>query len=30
LGVLVTGGKLPGKVQEHFDELILAGSLARI
>jgi phosphatidylserine/phosphatidylglycerophosphate/cardiolipin synthase-like enzyme len=30
LGVLVTGGKLPGQVQEHFDGLIQAGSLARI
>jgi phosphatidylserine/phosphatidylglycerophosphate/cardiolipin synthase-like enzyme len=27
LGVLVTGGKLPGQVHEHFDQLIACGSL---
>ena len=30
LGVLVTGGKLPGQVQEHFDRLIEAGQLVRV
>src|SRR5215472_6975899 len=30
LGVLVTGGSLPGQVQEHFDRLMVAGTLARI
>ena len=30
LGVLVTGGSLPGQVQEHFDRLIGAGSLSRV
>ncbi len=30
LGVLVTGGKLPAQVQEHFDRLIGTGTLARI
>jgi phosphatidylserine/phosphatidylglycerophosphate/cardiolipin synthase-like enzyme len=30
LGVLVTGGKLPGQVQEHFDRLIVAGTLAKV
>jgi phosphatidylserine/phosphatidylglycerophosphate/cardiolipin synthase-like enzyme len=29
LGVLVTGGKLPGQVQKHFDWLIQSGVLAR-
>jgi len=30
LGVLVTGGNLPGQVQEHFERLIGAGQLARV
>jgi phosphatidylserine/phosphatidylglycerophosphate/cardiolipin synthase-like enzyme len=30
LGVLVTGGSLPGQVQEHFDRLIVGGTLARV
>ena len=30
LGVLVTGGKVPAQVQEHFDRLIGAGSLVRV
>ena len=30
LGVLVTGGKLPGQVQEHFERLIVGGTLARL
>ena len=30
LGLLVTGGSLPGQVQEHFDRLIVAGTLARV
>ena len=30
LGVLVTGGKLPGQVQEHFDRMIRNGTLGRI
>jgi phosphatidylserine/phosphatidylglycerophosphate/cardiolipin synthase-like enzyme len=30
LGVLVTGGKLPGQVQEHFDGLIRNGTLGGI
>jgi hypothetical protein len=30
LGVLVTGGKLPGQVQDHFDRLIVAGTLAKV
>lgn len=30
LGVLVTGGKLPGEVERHFARLIEAGQLARI
>jgi phosphatidylserine/phosphatidylglycerophosphate/cardiolipin synthase-like enzyme len=30
LGVLVTSGKMPGQVQEHFDRLILAGQLERV
>jgi phosphatidylserine/phosphatidylglycerophosphate/cardiolipin synthase-like enzyme len=30
LGVLVTGGSLPGQVQEHFDRLIHAGLLPRL
>lgn len=29
LGLLVTGGKLPGQVQEHFDRMIAAGVLAK-
>jgi phosphatidylserine/phosphatidylglycerophosphate/cardiolipin synthase-like enzyme len=29
LGVLVTGGKLPGQVQEHFDRLISFGAFAK-
>ena len=30
LGVLVTGGKLPAQVQEHFDQLISSLALADI
>jgi phosphatidylserine/phosphatidylglycerophosphate/cardiolipin synthase-like enzyme len=30
LGVLVTGGKLPGKVQDHFDWLIGSGNLMMV
>ncbi len=30
LGVLVTGGKLPAQVEEHFDRLIGVGILARV
>jgi phosphatidylserine/phosphatidylglycerophosphate/cardiolipin synthase-like enzyme len=30
LGVLVTGGNLPGQVQEHFDRLIAAGGLVTV
>ena len=30
LGVLVTGGKLPGQMQEHFDRLVADGRLANI
>src|SRR5262245_31511495 len=30
LGVLVTGGKLPGQVQTHFDRLMLTGTLATV
>jgi phosphatidylserine/phosphatidylglycerophosphate/cardiolipin synthase-like enzyme len=30
LGALITGGNLPGKVQEHFDRLIGVGTLARV
>jgi phosphatidylserine/phosphatidylglycerophosphate/cardiolipin synthase-like enzyme len=30
LGVLVTGGSLPGQVQEHFDRLIVGDTLARV
>jgi phosphatidylserine/phosphatidylglycerophosphate/cardiolipin synthase-like enzyme len=30
LGLLVTGGKLPGQVERHFDELIYTGELAVI
>jgi phosphatidylserine/phosphatidylglycerophosphate/cardiolipin synthase-like enzyme len=30
LGMLVTGGNLPGQVQEHFDELIANGTLAGV
>lgn len=29
LGLLVTGGKVPGQVQEHFDRLAFDGTLAR-
>jgi phosphatidylserine/phosphatidylglycerophosphate/cardiolipin synthase-like enzyme len=29
LGVLVTGGRLPGQVQEHFDRLIAGGILCQ-
>jgi hypothetical protein len=28
-GVLVTGGKVPGQVQEHFDRMIQMGVLAK-
>jgi phosphatidylserine/phosphatidylglycerophosphate/cardiolipin synthase-like enzyme len=30
LGVLVTGGRLPGQVQEHFDRLVAVGILAGV
>jgi hypothetical protein len=30
LGVLVTGGKTPGQVQEHFDRHLVAGTLAKV
>jgi phosphatidylserine/phosphatidylglycerophosphate/cardiolipin synthase-like enzyme len=30
LGVLVTGGKLPGQVQEHFEWLVEVGHLVRV
>jgi phosphatidylserine/phosphatidylglycerophosphate/cardiolipin synthase-like enzyme len=30
LGVLITGGPLPGQVETHFDQLIQAGVLARV
>jgi phosphatidylserine/phosphatidylglycerophosphate/cardiolipin synthase-like enzyme len=30
LGVLVTGGKLPAQVQEHFDRLVVGGTLATV
>lgn len=30
LGLLVTGGKLPGKVREHFDRMMTTGILARV
>jgi phosphatidylserine/phosphatidylglycerophosphate/cardiolipin synthase-like enzyme len=30
LGVLVTGGKLPGQVQEHFDRLAVSGIFAAV
>jgi phosphatidylserine/phosphatidylglycerophosphate/cardiolipin synthase-like enzyme len=30
LGLLVTGGKLPGQVERHFEGLILAGALVRV
>jgi phosphatidylserine/phosphatidylglycerophosphate/cardiolipin synthase-like enzyme len=30
LGVLVTGGPLPGQVQAHFDRLVSVGTLARV
>ncbi len=30
LGLLVTGGKLPGQVQEHFERLIEVGSFLRV
>jgi hypothetical protein len=30
LGVLVTGGSLPGQVQEHFDRLASNGILALV
>ena len=30
LGVLVTGGSLPGQVQEHFDRLIANNLLCRV
>jgi len=30
LGVLVTGGKMPVQVQEHFDRLLVTGTLARV
>jgi len=29
LGVLVTGGKLPAQVQEHFERLMCAGMFAQ-
>jgi phosphatidylserine/phosphatidylglycerophosphate/cardiolipin synthase-like enzyme len=30
LGLLVTGGKLPGQVERHFERLVLAGILRRV
>src|SRR5262249_7962548 len=30
LGVLVTGGSLPGQVQEHFDRLVVGACLGRV
>jgi phosphatidylserine/phosphatidylglycerophosphate/cardiolipin synthase-like enzyme len=30
LGALVTGGSLPGQVQEHFDRLVATGILASV
>jgi phosphatidylserine/phosphatidylglycerophosphate/cardiolipin synthase-like enzyme len=30
MGVLVTGGKMPAQVQEHFDKLVAAGALAGV
>ncbi len=30
LGVLVTGGKLPKQVQEHFERLVVDGRLAKV
>jgi hypothetical protein len=30
LGLLVTGGRLPGQVERHFDQLIRVGVLAAI
>ena len=30
LGLLVTGGKLPQQVEEHFDRLMATGTLARV
>ncbi|MBX7104576.1 MAG: DISARM system phospholipase D-like protein DrmC [Gemmataceae bacterium] len=30
LGLLVTGGKLPGRVEQHFDRLVTAGTLLRV
>jgi phosphatidylserine/phosphatidylglycerophosphate/cardiolipin synthase-like enzyme len=30
LGLLVTGGKLPGQVERHFERLLVAGTLARV
>jgi hypothetical protein len=30
LDVLVTGGKLPGQVQQHFDRLVADGRLAKV
>jgi phosphatidylserine/phosphatidylglycerophosphate/cardiolipin synthase-like enzyme len=30
LGVLVTSGKLPGQVEEHFDRLVANGTLVKV
>lgn len=30
LGLLVTGGKLPEQVEQHFERLITAGTLLRV
>jgi len=30
LGLLVTGGKLPGQVERHFEQLVTAGTLQRV
>ena len=30
LGLLVTGGKLPGQVERHFERLVMAGTLLRV
>lgn len=30
LGLLVTGGNLPGEVEQHFDRLVARGIVARV
>jgi hypothetical protein len=30
LGLLVTGGKLPGQVERHFERLVAVGTLLRV